>query len=81
MLVTFYKIGEVHFSLLNTDGNHVKVKNERFTAASSRCGQNIKYAHFTLSFGRLRPKIVTKSVQLEQHDFLSFNQTNHWFNL
>ena len=30
MLVTFYKIGEVHFRLLGTNGFHVKGKNERY---------------------------------------------------
>jgi len=32
-----YKIGEVHFRLLGTNGFHAKAKNERFTAAGSRC--------------------------------------------
>ena len=39
MLITLYKIGGVHFRL---HGFHVKAKNERFTAASSRCRQNLK---------------------------------------
>ena len=60
MLVTLYKIGNVHFGLLNSNGYHVKAKNERLTAASSRCCQNIKYPNFTSSFGRLRQKIATK---------------------
>ena len=30
MLVTLYKIGEVHFHLLGTNGFHVKAKTERF---------------------------------------------------
>ena len=36
-----YKIGELHFRLLVRMDFHVKAKNERFTAASSRCRQNI----------------------------------------
>mgnify|MGYP000556740371 FL=1 len=56
MLITLYKIGERPFRLLGTNGFHVKAKNERFTAASSRCGQNLKYENFTSSFGRLRQK-------------------------
>ena len=32
MLVPVYKIGEVHFPLLGTNGFHAKAKNERFTA-------------------------------------------------
>ena len=43
MLITLYKIGEPHFRLLGTNGFHVKEKSERFTAASSRCRQNLKY--------------------------------------
>ena len=57
-----YKIGELHFRLLGTNGFHVKAKNERFTAASSRCRQNFKYENFTSSFDRLRQNIVPKSV-------------------
>ena len=51
MLVTLYKIGEAHFRLLGTNGFRVKAKNERFTAASSRCRQNLKYETFTSLFG------------------------------
>ena len=59
------------------EGFHVKAKNERFTAASSRCRQNLKYENFTSSFERLRQNIAPKSVQ---HDyFSSFNQSNYWF--
>ena len=42
MLITLYKIGGVQFRLLGTNGFHVKAKNERFTAASFRCRQNLK---------------------------------------
>ena len=49
MLATLYKMGGVHFRLLGTNGFHVKAKNERFTVASSRCRQNLKYENFTLS--------------------------------
>ena len=42
MLVTLYKIGEAHFRFLGTSGYHVKAKNERFSAAGSRCRQNLK---------------------------------------
>ena len=78
MLITLYEISEVHFCLLGTNGFQVKAKNERFTTASSRCRQNLKYENFTLSFGRLRQKIAPKSVPYVQHDyFSSFNQSNH----
>ena len=43
MLITLYKIGELHFRMLATNGFHVKTKGERFTAACSRCRQNLKF--------------------------------------
>ena len=78
MLVTLYKIGEVHFCLLGTNGFHAKAKHERFTAAGSGCRQNLKYENFTSSFGRLYvKKNAVKSVPHVQHDyFSSFNQSN-----
>ena len=80
MLITLYKIVGVHFRLLATNGFHVNAKNERFTVASLRCRQNLKYENFTSSFGRLRQNIASKSVPHVQHDyFSSFNQSNHWF--
>ena len=80
MLITLYKIGELHFRLLGPNSFHVKAKNERFTASSSRCRQNLKYENFMSSFGRLRQNIAAKSVPHVQHDcFSSFNQSNHWF--
>ena len=48
MFVTLLKIDEVHFRLLGTNGLHVKAKNERFTAAGSRCRQNLKYLNFVI---------------------------------
>ena len=54
MLITLYKMGGVHFRLLGTHVFYVKAKYERFTAASFRCRQNLKYKNFTSSFGRLR---------------------------
>ena len=78
MLITLYRIGEVHFRLLGTNGFHVK--SERFSATSSRCRQNRKYENLTSSFGRLRQNIAPKSVLHLQHDcFSSFNQSNHRF--
>ena len=79
MFITLYKIGEVYFRLLGTNGFLVKAKNKRFTAASSRCRRNLKYENFTWSFGRLRQNIAPKSMLHVQHDyFSSFNQSNHW---
>ena len=78
MLITLYKIGELHCRLLGTNGFHEKAKSERFTAASSRCRQNLKCENFTSSFGRLRQDIAPKSVPHVQHDcFSSLNQSNH----
>ena len=77
VFITLYKIGEVHFRLLGTNGFHVKAKSERFIAASSRCRHKIKYENFTSSFGRLRQNIAPKSVPHVQHDyFSSFKQSN-----
>ena len=59
MLITLYKIGELHFRFLGKNGFHVKAKSERFTAASSRCRQNLKYENFTSSFSRLRQNIYS----------------------
>ena len=47
MLVTLYKIGELHLRLLGTNGFHAKAKNEIFSAAGSRCRQNLKRNFFT----------------------------------
>ena len=78
MLIMLYKIGEVHFRLLGTNGFHVKAKSERFSAMSSRCRQNLKCENFTSLFGRLRQNIAAKSVPHVQQDcFSSFNQSNH----
>ena len=71
MLVTLHtKKGEVHFHLLGTNGYHAKAKNERFTAASSRSRQNLKYENFTSSFARSQ-KIALKGVPHMQHDHFS----------
>ena len=80
VLITLYKIGELHFPWLGTTGFHVKAKSERFAAASFRCRQNLKYENFTSSFSRLRQNFAPKSVPHVQPDyFSSFNQSNHWF--
>ena len=52
MLITLNKIGGVYFRLLGKNGFHVKAKNERFTAESFRCRQNLKYEKLTSSFGK-----------------------------
>ena len=71
-------MGEVHFQVLGTNGFHSKVKNERFTAAGSRCRQNLKNEKFMSPFGRLRQNIALKSVPQVQHDyFSSFSQSYH----
>ena len=79
MFVTLYQKGEVHLLGTNgTNGFHIEAKNERFTAAGSRCRQNLKYENLTSSFGRLRQKIAPKGVPYVQHDyFSSSNQSNH----
>ena len=67
MLITWYKIGEVHSLLLSTNGFHAKARNERFTAASSRCRQNFKY--FTSSFVKTHCT-KTRSASAAQLSFL-----------
>ena len=48
-----YKLGEVYFRLLGTNGFHVKAENERFTATGLCCRhQNVNTENFTSSFGR-----------------------------
>ena len=55
----------------------VNTENKRFTVVCSRCR---KFRNFTLSFGRLRQRIVLKCVPHVQHDyFSSFNQLDHCF--
>ena len=56
MLITLHKISGVHFRLPGTNGFHVKAMNERFTAASSRCRQNLKYENFKSSFGSTKKR-------------------------
>ena len=51
MFITLDKMGELHFRLLGTNGFHVKAKNERFTAASSRCHQNKSQLQFNIVLG------------------------------
>ena len=70
MLVTLYKIGDVHFRLHGTNDFHVNAKNERFTAVGSCSRQNLKYEKFA-SLGRLRQKIASKSMPHVQHDHFS----------
>ena len=81
MLITLYKIGGVYFRLRGTNAFHAcKVKEQRFTAASSRCRQNLKYDNFTSSFGRLRQNIAPKSVPHVQHDYF-LHSTNQVIDL
>ena len=77
MLVKLYKVGEMQFRLLGTNGFHIKAKKERFSAASWRCRLNLKYENFTSLFDRLRQKIAPKSVPHEQPDYFSaIDQSN-----
>ena len=80
MSMTSYKIGKVHFRLLGANGFDVKAKNGRFAAAASSSRQNLEYENFTWLFGRLRQKIVAKSVPQVQRDyfflFILFNELN-----
>ena len=64
-----YKISKVHLCLLGMNGFHVKAKNERFTAVSLHCRQNLKYENFMLSFGRLPHEIAPKGMPREQRNY------------
>ena len=58
----------------------VNLENERFNVVCWRCRENLKFGNFTLSFGRLRQRIVLKCILHVQHDcFSSFNQSDHCF--
>ena len=58
----------------------VIIESERFIVVCSRCPENFKFENFTLSFGRLRQRILLKYVPHVQHDyFSSFNQSDHCF--
>ena len=61
MFVTLYKISEVCFHSLGTNGFRAKVKNETFTAAGSRCPQNLKNENFASSFGTHVKKLHQKA--------------------
>ena len=43
-------MGEAFFHLIGSNGFHVKAGNLSFTAAGSRCRQNLKFENFTSSF-------------------------------
>ena len=62
MLVTLYKISELHFRLLGTNGFHMKAKNGRFTVVGSRC------RHFEMD--------VYLMVNSDHSQFLQFSDCN-----
>ena len=66
-------MGRVPFQLTGTNVFHVKAADERFTAATLRCRQNLKLGIFTSSFGKLRQRNVLKCVPHSY--FSSFNQS------
>ena len=56
----------------------VNIENERLAVVCSPCRQNLKFGNFTLSFDRLRERIVLKCVPHVQHEyFSSFSQSDH----
>ena len=78
MLVMWQKMYEISFQLIGANSYHVKLENERFTAARSGFRQNFKYENSRSSFDRLRQKFAPKSVPHMQHDyFSSFSKSNH----
>ena len=81
MLIPLYKIGGVLFRLLATNGFRVKAKKERFTAASSRCRQNLIFEVLTTTRARSRSfalclymktiRAKRAKVQRDQHGILA----------
>ena len=60
------------------DGFKVKVGNESFIVAFSRCRQNLKYGDFMLLFCGARKRKTLKCVAHEQHDYFPpFNHSCH----
>ena len=77
LVITLYKIGEVHFRFLGTSGLRVKAKNERFTMLRA---SNMK--HFDVVTWQTTSKWLhwKAPVPHVQHGyFSSFNQSNQWF--
>ena len=60
-----------------SNGFDLKLENERFTAAESRCRESLNFGNFRLLFCRLRQRKETKCVAHVQHDY--FNQSNYCF--
>ena len=73
MLVPVYKIGEVHFPLLGTNGFHAKAKNERFTATGPDrvVVRTCKIETFHVVVCQITSNIAPKSVPHVQHDYFS----------
>ena len=80
MLVTLYKIGEVHFRLLGANGFHAKAKNEKVYCCWLALSSETQKCKFHVFIWQTKSKIAPKSVPHVQHDyFSSFNQSNHSF--
>ena len=73
LFITLYKIEGVHFRLLGTNDFHVQAKNERSTAASFRCRQNLKYENWQTPSKHGTKERAARAERL----FSSFNQSNH----
>ena len=54
------QMGEVYFRLPGTNGLHAKAKIERFTAAGSRCRQNLKNEYYHVVVWQTTSKYCTK---------------------
>ena len=68
---------KVFCSLIGRNGFDLKLENERFTAAESRCRESFNFGNFRLLFCRLRQRNEPKCVAHVQHD--CFNQSNYCF--
>ena len=76
-MVSWDEISEVSFH------SQEWLENERFAAAGSRCGRNLRFENFTLLFGRLRQRNVFNFKacrSCSMHDYLSlYNQSYQIF--
>jgi len=79
-LLAVYLVDKLLYRWTDRSAVELNLEDERFIVGCSWCRENLNFGNFTLSFGRLRHRIVLKCVPHVQHDyFSSFNQSDHCF--
>ena len=81
MLVTFYKIGEVHFRLLGANGFHAKAKNEKVYCCWLALLSEPQKCKFHVVTWQTTSKFATKSVPHVQHTIFFPRSTNQIIHL